>query len=427
MVKRIIVVLTLFISIASFAQKNNTSAYSFFGIGDKNNGNTVEQLGMGGAGVSLNDVYHLNLSNPAANSALRFTTYSLAIENKNTWAKDTENKQSAATTYLSYLAFGIPLGEKGGFTFGLLPNTSVGYSLVANTYDTEGNVVEGSMYEGNGGTNKVFLGLGYEVLKGLSLGFQGNYIFGKIENSTVNQVKNVSLASKYETISNVNSFALNAGFLYKTAISKKMDLHLGGNFDLENDLNANGKEYLYSLSLGSTQISRDTILNVESKGTLSSPIKTTLGVGLGKENKWYAGIDYSFQNALNLQGNTFSKYSKISYANYSRVSIGGFYTPKFNSIASYWERATYRAGVKIEKTGLALDASGNGNYFTPLNDFGISFGVGLPVGKQLSNLNVGFDFGKRGNTSKGLVQENYFNFRLGLSLNDKWFNKLEIF
>ena len=49
------------------------------------------------------------------------------------------------------------------------------------------------------------------------------------------------------------------------------------------------------------------------------------------------------------------------------------------------------------------------------------------MSKQLSNLNIGFEIGKRGQTAKGLVQENYVNFRLGLSLNDKWFKKLEIF
>ena len=91
MIKKIIVIITLFISVASFAQKNNASAYSFFGIGDKNNSNTVEQISMGGIGVSLNDQFRLNLSNPASLSSLKFTTYALAIENRNIWAKDKQD------------------------------------------------------------------------------------------------------------------------------------------------------------------------------------------------------------------------------------------------------------------------------------------------------------------------------------------------
>ena len=427
MIKKIIVVITLFVSIVGFSQKNNTSAYSFFGIGDKNNLNTVEQLSMGGVGVSLNESYHLNFLNPAANASLKFTTYTMAIENLNISAEDSNSKQKAAATYLSYLALGFPIGEKAGMTFGLLPNSSVGYSLVSNVLDAENNISGITQYTGEGGTNKVFLSVGYKPFKNLSVGLQGNYIFGKIENSVLNQVRNVALATKYQTISNIKSFTLNAGFQYKRKLNTKLDFLFGGNFDFSNEINADGNEYLYSLSLGSVEFPRDTILNVQSSGYLKSPLKTTLGVGLGKENKWYAGVDYSFQNALKLEGELFNKYSKVDYDKSNKVALGGFYTPKFNSITSYWDRVTYRAGVKYENTGLMVDASGNGTDFTAIDDFGISFGVGLPVSKQLSNLNLGFEIGKRGQTAKGLVQENYFNFRLGLSLNDKWFKKLEIF
>ena len=83
--------------------------------------------------------------------------------------------------------------------------------------------------------------------------------------------------------------------------------------------------------------------------------------------------------------------------------------------------------MKFEKTGLMIDALGNGANFTEIDDFGMSFGVGLPVGNQLSNLNLGVEIGKRGKTTQNLVQENYFNLRISLTLNDKWFKKLQIF
>ena len=386
MIKKIIVVLTLFVSIVGFSQKNNTSAYSFFGIGDKNNSSTVEQLSMGGVGVSLSESYHLNFLNPATNASLMFTTYSMGIENLNNTAKDSNDKQKASTTYLSYLALGFPLGEKGGMTIGLLPNSSVGYSLVSNIYDAENNPVEVTQYIGDGGTNKLFLSVGYKPFKNFSIGLQGNYIFGKIENSILNQVKDASLATKYQTTSTIKGLSLNGGFHYKRKMNDKMDFLFGGNFDFNNEIEATGNEYLYSVSLGTLESPRDTILSIKSKGILKSPLKSTLGIGLGKDNKWYAGVDYSFQNALDLSGGVFNNYSKIDYDNYSKIAMGGFYTPKFNSITSYWERITYRAGMKFENTGLLVDASGNGSDFTAINDFGISFGVGLPMSKQLSNL-----------------------------------------
>jgi len=427
MIRKIIVITTLFISVVGFAQKNNTSAYSFFGIGDKNNQTTVEQLSMGGVGISFHDSYHLNLTNPAAVTSLKYTNYSIALENINISAKDNTTSQNGKITYLSYLAMGIPLSEKSGLVFGLLPNSSVGYSLITSIKDIDGNALEASYYNGDGGTNKAFVNLGYKPFKGFSVGLQGNYIFGKIDNSVINQKKDLALATKYQTVSNIKGFSLSVGMIYDKKLNDKVDLHVGASFDLESNINTEGHEYLYSLLYNTIESPRDTVLNIKSKGTIKSPIKTSLGVGFGKSGKWFAGVDYSFQNALNIEGDVLSNYTKIAYDNYSKIAIGGFYIPKYNSISSYWQRVIYRAGLKYENTGLMVDALGNGADYTAINDFGISFGVGLPISKQLSNLNLGFEIGKRGKTANGLVQENYFKFIVGLSLNDKWFKKRKIF
>ena len=49
--------------------------------------------------------------------------------------------------------------------------------------------------------------------------------------------------------------------------------------------------------------------------------------------------------------------------------------------------------------------------------------MGLPVGRIFSNANVGVEIGKRGTTNANLVQENFINFQVSLSLNDRWFEK----
>ena len=59
-----------------------------------------------------------------------------------------------------------------------------------------------------------------------------------------------------------------------------------------------------------------------------------------------------------------------------------------------------------------------------INDVGMSLGAGIPIGGgTFSNVNVGLEYGKRGTTSAALVQENYFNFSLSFSFNDRWFVK----
>lgn len=428
MIKKIIVVfITLFITVSSFAQINSTSVYSFFGIGDRNNSATAEQLSMGGVGVALSEPHRLNLSNPAANASLKYTNYSLALVSKSIWAKQNETSENSIATYISYLAMGFNIGDKAGISFGLMPNTAVGFNLISREYGMgEDDVLSATRFRGEGGTSKVFLGFGYEVVKGLNIGVQGDYVFGKIKNSIVNQGNGSSLATKYETISNLSGFNFEAGLQYKKEVKENVNILVGANFILENDVRSKEKEYLYSVELGGYGGARDTILNNTNTAYFIQPLKSTVGIGFGRDNKWYAGVDYSFQNALSFEGSVY-KSDMVSYTNYSKLSLGGFYTPKFNSLLSYWNRITYRAGIKYENTGVMLDMDQDGLDYEPIDDYGISFGVGFPVGKQISNLNVGLEYGKRGNAKGKLVRENYFNFRLSISLNDKWFEKRQIY
>ena len=76
----------------------------------------------------------------------------------------------------------------------------------------------------------------------------------------------------------------------------------------------------------------------------------------------------------------------------------------------------YRAGMRFENTGLKINNE-------TINEFGISFGVGIPVGRVFSNANLGFEVGQRGTTKQNLIQENFVKFQISLSLNDRWFEK----
>jgi len=65
-------------------------------------------------------------------------------------------------------------------------------------------------------------------------------------------------------------------------------------------------------------------------------------------------------------------------------------------------------------------------YGEDITDFGITFGLGLPAIRGLSNMNIGFELGERGEKTSNLVKEQYINFHIGISLNDKWFVKRKI-
>ena len=218
------------------------------------------------------------------------------------------------------------------------------------------------------------------------------------------------------------------GAQYQKELANKLQLNVGVTVELESDLTTTTNQNLYTLSFGASgnEIIRDTQSDPSIKGSIVNPAKTILGAGLGKENKWYAGVNYEFQNAIKNQNFLNETGDGYKYENSNRISIGGFYLPKINSISSYWNRVTYRAGLRFEDTGLAVNGSGAANNFTAIKDFGINLGLGLPLGNRLSNINVGVEYGQKGTTSNNLIKENYFNFRLSLSLNDIWFKKRQI-
>ncbi len=64
-----------------------------------------------------------------------------------------------------------------------------------------------------------------------------------------------------------------------------------------------------------------------------------------------------------------------------------------------------------------------------ITDFGINFGLGIPLRRysdafaNFSNINVNFEYGRRGTKNANLIQEDYFSMSLSISFNDKWFQK----
>ncbi|CAL2103506.1 putative outer membrane protein [Tenacibaculum sp. 190130A14a] len=423
MIKRILLGVFVFSSLTLLAQRNSASPYSFFGIGENFEAVTVEQASMGGIGVAMKDANYLNFINPAANADLRFATYAIGGSLTFINLKEGNESQSGNSTNLRYIALGFPVGKKAGFSVGLQPFSSVGYSLL-----NDSNPDDVTLFRGTGGTNKIYASFGMYVYEGLSLGVEAGFIFGNLENTILNQRTDVARGSKNSEELNIRGGQFKIGAQYKTEFKNKLQFHSGVAMTLESDLSGNGTDRLSSVTFNSSgaEIEKELHSETQIKGDITVPLKTVVGVGVGKLNKWYVGVNQQFQKALSTTNSLLTDGTSFRYDDSMKFSLGGYYIPKINSISSYWDRITYRAGFRYENAGLLVN-SGNANNFTEIKDFGINVGLGLPLPGQLSNLNVGFEYGQRGTTNENLIQENYFNVRLSLSLNStNWFKKRQI-
>lgn len=420
MIKKILIAIVLLTSIGLSAQNGTASPYSYFGLGDIRTVGTVDNQMMGGISM-LGDSIHINLNNPAAYSKLAITTYSAGISQKRFNFKSADDQQSTSVTNLDYLAIGVPLSDKFGLGFGLMPYTSVGYNLSTSVTNPDESVILNE-YTGDGGLNKVYLSVGYEFSEVLSVGATVNYNFGTINNSRVQTSSDAQYGTLDRRESQIQGYDFNYTLNYTPKINEKNTLYTSIGVDTQLNLNAENAQSVGSFSRVTGQDIEVVDVNLEAQGRkfadVRVPTKTTLGLGIGENLKWFLGTEYSFQKLSDYK-NDFFAVANLKYADASTYAIGGYYIPEYASFTSYWKRIVYRGGLRFANTGMQINNQ-------DINDFGITFGTGLPLGRSVSNLNIGFEIGKRGTIDADLIKENYFKINVGLSLNDKWFHKRKI-
>jgi long-subunit fatty acid transport protein len=410
MIKKTLFLLLLPLSL--FSQEGTFSPYSFFGIGNETFKGTAENRSMGGIS-SFSDSIHLNLQNPAAYSKLRLTTFSVgATANSLNLDNGSETDQVNFST-VDYIAIGIPF-KKFGLGFGLKPLSAVGYEIQS----LEGDVARS--LNGRGGLNTVYLSGGIDIVKNLSLGFTAKYNFGDIENKNILAINQIERASREINSSNINGFNYDLGLQYQFKLLKKYTMRLSAGFSPETALNIENDRQLATIVFGNDGseviVDQSAVDNSRTTSTLNLGWKINTGIGIGQDRRWYVGLEYTQQDAGDFSAINFNNNQDLSFIDRQEFKIGGFYIPRYNSPRSYFNRVTYRAGFRYSQTG--LDFRGES-----IDEFGISFGLGLPAGRYFTNINVGFEYWIRGTTNNSLIQENYLSLFVSFSFNDLWFQK----
>lgn len=419
------------LSICVQAQSTTASPYSFYGIGSLKFKGTVENRSMGRLSF-LTDSIHINLSNPATYAGHRFSalqdegqiiTYTVGGSRSTADLNSSSSTEQAANTSFDYLAVRFPTG-KFGVGFGLMPYTAVGYNLESLNASNELT----ARYNGEGGLNKVFLGLGYRFSDALRLGVEFQYNFGNLINQGVvfdydNDGELLQYQSQEYNRSDLSGTSLTLGVHYEKILNEKLNLYAGATYSKNSKLTSlNQRSYstLRILQASGQGVVVNTITaNLSDEGLdqtkLTLPSRSTIGVGIGAPQKWFVGTEIAFSQTSKFS-NAFISIDNVSYEDATSYSLGGYFIPKFDSFRKYYRKVTYRAGIYKENTGMNINGSA-------IDEFGMSFGLGLPVSQFFSNANIGVEFGKRGTTDNNLIEEKFLNLQIGLSLNDRWFVK----
>lgn len=414
MIKKIASFIFLFFAVFAIAQKGSLSPYSFYGIGENSFKGTAENRMMGGLSA-FSDSIHLNLQNPAGYASLKMVNYSIGVNYVETDLKSAESSAKNTTSGIDYLAVGIPT-KYFNFGFGIKPKSSVGYRL--QTEDSISDPARSIQFDGKGGVNQAFFSAGKKIYNDFGIGLTMNYNFGSLSHSSTLIIQNIELATILENESTLSGFTFKLGIDYQKKISSKWDIQANYQLSPQADLNSSNSRLIVTRPRLSSSGGDEEQVDLSKSGLdetkVRIPTSHSFGFSIGEDKKWAFGTQYTLTAGGGYENKLFSM-DNVEYKEGSKLSVGGFYIPNHDSFTNYFSRIVYRAGFRLEQTGLHIQNQA-------IDEFGISFGVGLPL-NGVSSANIGVEFGKRGTLNQGLVEENFIAIRIGLSLNDRWFIK----
>ena len=390
------------------------SNYSALGIGDLYLPAEAHHQGMGGVGISNSNVFFQGSMNPALlpdNGVYSFAAGFSAV-NKTIFQNDDREKASGGT--LNYLNMILPIIQgKIAMSIGLMPYSNVNYNFRTEVA-VDGNPDASLLLfnKGTGGFNQFAFSTGVKLTRGLYLGGKVSYIFSSINRERNNYLSEPIATYVPTTVTKVsaNDFIFGIGLDYKYYISENLSLSIGGIFDFARDLSVIRDQTLQINTTGNIPIRVDTLYENE-RGYLHLPESYGLGFSISKLNRWTFGTDLRFQrwgDFKDFDGNN------ENLRDVRLIRVGAEITPDATSVDNYFSRITYRFGLNIDQLPYFLQD-------TQINEFGINFGMSLPV-SNFSSVDLGFRYGSRGTINNNLIREDYFRIYFGITFNDnRWF------
>lgn len=419
-----VVVVLILCGLSGFAQNNNTtSPYSRYGIGDLHHYGYGRTAAMGGASLGSRHAVQINSANPAsynANDSLSFV-FDFGVDGTYSKYKSSTGKMNVNDVNFRYFSLSWPVTKWFGAGMGVQPFSDMGYEVAFNE-ELSGVGTIFHNYTGEGTTSKAFFGASISPFKGLSVGANLNYIFGRLSQNTIIGFDDPDLFYDIKSEgTRLRDFTLTYGLQYDLKLKKDQYLTLGLTFEKQSDLTALHSLYTQKvITVNSNTLSNYIDSIPEAKGIIKMPSTFGIGLSYNKINKLEINADYyhaAWSKATFFGEKLYNPATdNVNLVDQNRFSLGFEYIPEVASIRSYMKRVRYRAGFHQESSYLQFN-----NH--QIKEFGVSFGAGFPFPKSKSTANFALEFGKRGTTKDNLVRDNYTKFSLYLNLYDYWFVK----
>lgn len=408
----------------AWAQGGTRSPYSQFGIGSLNDQSQGMSRGMNGVGYALRQGNQVNTLNPASYSSVDSLTmlFDMGLSGQFTHFEEGNVKRNASMANVEYLTGSFRAWKNVGVSFGILPFSSVGYDYKSTTTSLQTGTLSES-YSGSGGLHQVYLGVGWRVLKPLSVGVNAAYLWGTIDRSVspVSSSASNTLTKSYSTT--VNSYKLDFGAQWEQPVGRYDRLTVGAVVGLGHNLKNNATMTIISQNTVSS-LTDTTAFTVADAYAL--PLTIGAGVAYNHAGKLTLAADFSFEKwaDVKLPGNSGGQYGlqKGLLEDRTKVNVGLDWLPHPSlQGGKFLEHVHYRLGAGYATPYYNIEGKDGPK------ELSVSAGFGIPIVNGYNNrsiLNLSAQWVR--SSAKDFITENSFRINIGITFNERWFMKWKV-
>lgn len=406
------------------AQTGMMSPYSVFGPGIVQPYLNVRNMALGGIGTGLSGRGNMNPLNPATyrtgvdTLSVRFDIgFNVSLNGLTQEMNGSRAKNHSTSGGLSNIEFYFPVCKWYKMAIYLLPLTDMFYKTSYFSDNGDLNPYVGKtqlIHEGDGGISK--LGWGHALGWGpVTAGVNLSYLFGKLMQTSTLKFLDDTLAkyagaSEYYTETRLNGFGLDVGLTAVIPIKEYQTFTIGAAYSLKSTLYAKRT----TLAQGVFGSYTDTAYMPEAarSGRYTFPSSLRVGVSYEYENQCVIGADfaYAWWKEYSEYGKTYDFFRNTYSAN---VGAELKNNPQATTVA---RRFAYRIGGFFQNNYTAYTDK-------ELYSYGFTVGLGIPVRKSRSLINVGLQFGQTGSLKRGQIRENFMRVGVSFSSVETWFVK----
>lgn len=411
---------------SAMAQSNNSlleegSIYSKYGLGVPTVYGSSAAKGMGLWGVSFVEPNVPGVANPAhwgstvyamATGGLGLTTYS---------STDQYGSEQHGTLGVNHIQIVLPI-YKGtlGVSAAFMPYTNTSYSISQSgqrivRQDTINYVTNN---RGQGGINKLQLGLGWRISDHISIGYAASLIFANVDNTY------------YTVLQQGNSLGVVDKTIQTHGVGLGHRLGVALNFPSlfnENDLLSMGASVTLPVEFGVDQELETVVVQRTEEGELkndrdisSGNVQLPMGIMAGITYQPMPKLAFSVEGLYQEWSafkNTADSELETPFVDRFKIGAGLRYYPVYTGSDKFLSSFKYRFGVSYDQGHLKLQ----GHRVETLM-FSLGLGYFAPftnLGK--SSIDISLHYGIRGTKADGLVKENIWKVKLSINLAELFF------